>query len=74
MRKKKEKEDKKKEEEIRIRGIMDMSNDEVEERKKQFYQTIQSKNWGKIMFSSIVGVIFTAYFVQLYVYNESFIS
>ena len=49
-----------------------MSNDEVEERKKQFYKTIKSKNWGKIVFSSVIGIIFTAYFLQLYVYNQSF--
>ena len=51
---------------------MDMSNDEVEERKKQFYKTIKSKNWGKIVFSSVIGIIFTAYFLQLYAYNQSF--
>lgn len=63
IRKKKQREERKKQEEMRIKGVLDMSNDELEERKKQFYKTIQSKNWGKILVSSIVGIVFTAYFV-----------
>ncbi len=57
-----------------MNGVFDMTNDEVEERKKQFYKTIQSKNWGKILISSVVGIIFASYFVQLYVSNEIFVS
>jgi hypothetical protein len=51
-----------------------MSNDEVEERKRFFFKTIKTKNWGKIIGSIIVGVIFTAYFVQIYVYHNYFES
>lgn len=40
-----------------------MTNDEVEERKKLFFKTIKTKNWGKIIGSIIVGLIFTAYFI-----------
>ncbi len=52
----------------------DMSNDEVEERKKFFFKTIKTKNWGKIIGSLIVGVIFTAYFIQIYIYHRYFES
>ena len=52
----------------------DMSNDEVEERKKFFFKTIKTKNWGKIIGSIIVAVIFTAYFIQFYIYHNYFES
>ena len=52
----------------------DMSNDEVEERKRFFFKTIKTKNWGKIIGSIFVGVIFTAYFIQIYVYHNYFES
>jgi len=40
-----------------------MTNDEVEERKKLFFKTIKTKNWGKIIGSIIVGLIFSAYLI-----------
>jgi len=47
---------------LKNNGI-DMTNDEVEERKKFFFKTIKTKNWGKIIGSIIVGLIFAAYFI-----------
>ena len=52
----------------------DKDNAEIEERKKFFFKTIKSKNWGKILFNIIVGFIFSAYFIQLFVYNSYFTS
>lgn len=45
------------------RNGLDMNNDEVEERKKLFFKTIKTKNWGKIIGSVIVGVVFIVYFI-----------
>ena len=70
-RKRNEEEKQKMDEELRKNGI-EMNNDEVEERKKLFFKTIKTKNWGKIFGSIIVGIIFIAYFVQIYVYHNVF--
>ncbi len=54
------------------RNSLDMNSDEVEERKKLFFQTIKTKNWGKIIGSVIVGIIFSVYFIQIYIYHNIF--
>jgi ankyrin repeat protein len=39
-----------------------------------FFKTIKSKNWGKLLANFVVAGIFVAYFIQLYVYNNVFMS
>ncbi len=49
----------------------EMSNDEIEERKKNFFRTIRNKSGWSIFVNIIVGLIFSAYFVQMnYMHNR----
>jgi hypothetical protein len=72
--KEKEKLKEQEEEDMKNENANEMSNFEVEERKKFFFKSIKTKNWGKIIGSIIVGAIFTAYFIQIYVYHNYFES
>jgi hypothetical protein len=49
-----------------------MKKEELEERKKYFFQTIKTKNWGKIALNLLVATIFMAYFIQSVVQNNYF--
>lgn len=40
-----------------------MEQAEFEERKKNFYLTIKTQNWGKIMINMVVASLFLAYFI-----------
>jgi hypothetical protein len=42
-----------------------MNREEVEERKKNFFRTIKSSNWGTVIVNGIVGLVFIGYFIQL---------
>ena len=43
----------------------EMSKEEVEDRKKNFFRTIKTRNWGTVMSNGVIGVIFIGYFLQM---------
>lgn len=49
-----------------------LKNEDLEARRRFFFQTIKSKNWGKILINLIIGALFSAYFIQLFAYHKSF--
>jgi hypothetical protein len=46
-------------------GNGEMNNEEIEERKKNFFKTIKNKSAWSIIVNIIVGLIFSVYFVQV---------
>ena len=42
-----------------------MSKEEVEDRKKNFFRTIKTSNWGTVISNGIIGIIFIGYFLQM---------
>ena len=42
-----------------------MNREEIEERKKNFFRTIKSSNWGTVIVNGIRGLVFIGYFIQL---------
>lgn len=55
-------------------ALVGMKREELEERKRYFFQTIKTKNWGKLAINLAVASVFIAYFVQLVVYHNYFKS
>lgn len=51
-----------------------MTYEELEERKRFFFETIKTKNWGLIIANLVLGLIFAAYFIQVYLYLDYFKS
>ena len=49
-----------------------MSFEEIEERKKNFFRTIKNKSGWSILANLIVGLIFSAYFIQMNLMHNRF--
>jgi len=46
-----------------MRNTIDLSGEELEERKSIFFKTIKTKNWGSIFLQVAIGLIFAGYFI-----------
>lgn len=49
-----------------------MTSADLEERRKSFFRTLRAKNWGNLIVTICVGVVFIVYFIQLIVYQHFF--
>ncbi|TNV87853.1 hypothetical protein FGO68_gene5771 [Halteria grandinella] len=49
-----------------------IKNEELEERKRYFFLTIKTQNWGKLGINLFVAALFIAYFVQVISYHTYF--
>jgi hypothetical protein len=45
--------------------MRNLSQEELDERKNLFFQTIKTKNWTQIAVNVVIGLIFVGYFLEV---------